>query len=470
MPDFKKICVNGQWIHSSGDQYFNVVNPSDETIKAQVVMGTEDDVNLAVKAARQAFASWRLTSADERASVIGRFADELYKRRDELATLISDTMGMPKHLAFECQVDEPIEVLRTYASRTPIMEESEQIGNATVIKKPIGVCALISPWNYPLNQLLCKVAPALAAGCTMIIKPSEQTSLQDFVVMECAEKAGIPAGVINLVPGYGPEVGAALSGHPDIDLISFTGSTRAGTHIAQNAAATVKRVVQELGGKSPLIMTDDCDFDAAVEYGLDDVLINTGQTCTAYTRWLVPESKLATVEAAVHSLIDNYKIGMDEDAYIGPLVNQAQFEKVENLIQSGIDEGAQLLTGGIGKPQGFDKGFFVKPTVFTQVNNDMTIAKEEIFGPVISIIVYKDLSQAIEIANDTPYGLSSAVFAKDTTSGFNIAKHIDAGLCYINGGDYNIEAPFGGVKQSGNGREFGDHGLQEFYEVQAIHV
>lgn len=470
MPDYQKIFVNGQWIHSSGDQYFNVVNPASEDITAKVVMGTEDDVNLAVEAARQAFSNWRLTGADERSELIGKFADELYQRRDELATLINQSMGMPKHLALECQVDEPIEILRTYVSRTTMMEDTEQIGNATVIKKPIGVCALISPWNYPLNQLIGKMAPALAAGCTMVIKPSEQTSLQDFIVMECAEKAGIPAGVINLVPGYGPEVGAALSSHPDIDLISFTGSTRAGTLIAQNAAATVKRVVQELGGKSPLIMTDDCNFEAAVEYGLEDVLINTGQTCTAYTRWLVPQSQLKTVENIILNTIDDYKIGTTEDAYTGPLVNKAQYEKVLGLIQTGIEEGAELLIGGTERPDGFEKGFFVKPTVFTMVSNDMVIAQEEIFGPVICLIPYDDLSQAIRIANDTPYGLSSAVFSKDTTSGFNIARQIDAGLCYINGGDYNIEAPFGGVKQSGNGREFGDHGLQEFCEVQAIHV
>jgi aldehyde dehydrogenase (NAD+) len=462
--------INGTWVDSTSSESFSVINPSDESIVADVIMGNKEDVNKAVHAAKVALQTWKTSSAEERSMLIRQFADELEHERQRIAKLISESMGMPYHLSLECQVDEPIEILRTYISRTSIMETHEQIGNATVIKKPIGVCALISPWNYPLNQLIGKMAPALAAGCTMVIKPSEQTSLQDFVVMECAKRAGIPDGVINLVTGYGAEVGQALSEHTDIDLISFTGSTRAGTLVAQNAAASVKRVVQELGGKSPLLMTEDCNLEAAVKYGLDDVLINTGQTCTAYTRWLVPKSKLKNIESIILNTIDDYKIGMDEDAYIGPLVNKIQFEKVLGLIQTGMDEGAHLLVGGTEKPVGFEKGYYVKPTVFTNVSNDMTIAKEEIFGPVICLIPYDTLPQAISIANDTPYGLSSAVFSKDTTSGINIAKHIDAGLCYINGGDYNIEAPFGGVKQSGNGREFGDHGLREFYEVQAIHV
>jgi len=467
---YQKLFIDGQWVESQGSQRFSLINPATEQVCADVVMGTTEDVDKAVQAARRAFKSWRLTSSEERARYIEKLADALHDRRDDLAQTISDSMGIPKHLAYDCQVDEPINILRTYASRTSLMDEVEVIGNAQVFRKAIGVCALISPWNYPLNQLIGKMAPALAAGCTMILKPAEQTSLQDFIVAECIDAAGIPAGVVNLVPGYGPEVGAAMSAHPDVDLVSFTGSTRAGALIAQAAAPTVKRVVQELGGKSPLIMAPDCDLNAAIECGLDDVLINTGQTCTAYTRWFVPAEKLAAVEQQILNTIGDYKIGTDESAYIGPLVNAAQYEKVLSYIQLGQEEGARLLTGGTEKPAGFNQGYFVQPTVFSDVRNDMRIAQEEIFGPVICLIPYTTLDDAIEMANNTVYGLASSVFAKDATEGMAIAKQLDAGLTYINGGAYNIEAPFGGMKQSGNGREFGDHGLHEYTELQAIHL
>lgn len=470
MQNYHQLYINGQWIDSTSSTLFNVINPANEQICASVVMGSEADVDKAVSAARHAFKSWRHTTAEERATHIENLADALYRRRHELAESISISMGIPLHLALDVQVDEPIDILRSYSSRAALMDTTEIIGNATVIKKPIGVCGLISPWNYPLNQLMGKMAPALASGCTMIVKPSEQTSLQDFIVAQCCEEAGLPAGVFNLVSGMGPEVGAAMSAHPDIDLISFTGSTRAGSHIAKNAASSVKRVIQELGGKSPLIITEDADLDAAVEYGLEDVLINTGQTCTAFSRWLVPDNKLSEISNLILEKIGNYKIGDSEDAFIGPMVTHAQQQRVLSYIQLGINEGAELLTGGLGLPDNVSQGFYVKPTVFTQVKNSMSIAQEEIFGPVICLISYNDIDQAIHIANDSPYGLSSAVYAKTTEQGINIAKHIDAGLTYINGGDYNIEAPFGGFKQSGNGREFGNHGLSEYVELQAIHV
>lgn len=470
MNHYQQLYINGQWIESSGDQSFDVVNPATEQVCASVVMANKQDVDLAVVAAKNAFKTWKRTSSQQRASLIEALADALAERREELAQAISLSMGIPAHMALDVQVDEPIEILRTYIKRAQLMDESDVIDNATVIKKPIGVCGLISPWNYPLNQLMGKMAPALAAGCTMVVKPSEQTSLQDFIVAECCEQVGIPAGVFNLVPGMGPEVGAAMSAHPDIDLISFTGSTRAGTHIAQNAAPTVKRVIQELGGKSALIMTDDADLSAAVEYGLEDVLINTGQTCTAFSRWLIPENKLNEVSQLILDKIGDYKIGSDESAFIGPMVTSAQQQRVLDYIQTGIDEGATLLTGGLGMPEGIQQGFYVKPTVFTQVNNAMRIAQEEIFGPVICLISYRNIEDAIDIANDSCYGLSSAVFSKTIDQGVLIAKEIEAGMCYVNGGDYNIEAPFGGVKQSGNGREFGDHGLAEYIELQAIHI
>ena len=470
MQNYHTLYINGQWIESTSDERFNVINPATEQVCASIVMGSEADVNKAVLAARQAFKTWKKTTAKERAVYIEKLADALHNRRHDLAAVISISMGIPLHLALDVQVDEPIEILRSYSSRTTLMDTTETIGNATVIKKPIGVCGLISPWNYPLNQLMGKMAPALAAGCTMVVKPSEQTSLQDFIVAQCCAEAGLPAGVFNLVPGMGPEVGAAMSAHPDIDLISFTGSTRAGSHIAKNAADSVKRVIQELGGKSALIITEDADLDAATEYGLEDVLMNTGQTCTAFTRWLVPENKLSDVSNLILEKISSYKIGSTEDAFIGPMVTHAQQQRVLSYIQLGINEGAEILTGGLGLPDNVSKGFYVKPTVFTQVKNSMGIAQEEIFGPVICLISYTSIEQAIDIANDSPYGLSSAVFAKTTEQGIAIAKQIDAGLTYINGADYNIEAPFGGVKKSGNGREFGDHGLTEYVELQAIHI
>jgi aldehyde dehydrogenase (NAD+) len=468
--DYSKLYINGQWVQSSGKQTFAVVNPATEGVCANVVMGTKDDVDAAVKAAQAAFKTWSKTSTEYRADMIQKLANKLREYRDELAQSMSISMGMPLHLAGEVQVDDQIDILETYVSRTTLMDEVKTIGNAQIVKQPIGVCALISPWNYPLNQLVGKMAPALAAGCTMVVKPSEQTSLQDFIVAKACDEIGLPAGVFNLVPGYGPEVGAAMSSHPDIQLISFTGSTRAGIHIAQNAAQNVKRVVQELGGKSPLIIDRGCELNDAVQYGIDDVLINTGQTCTAYSRWLVQKDIVQDVIAMAKQKAEAIVIGSGPDAFMGPMVSQAQQERVLNYIKIGIEEGATLVTGGLEKPAGIDKGFYVQPTIFSDVRNDMTIAREEIFGPVICIIEYDTLEDGIAMANDTVYGLAAAVFAKDKTLGFDIAKQLDAGMVYVNGGSYNIEAPFGGMKQSGNGREFGDEGLHEYVELKAIHV
>lgn len=470
MQDYSKLYINGQWVPSTGEKMFAVVNPATEEVCANVVMGTKEDVDTAVKAASAAFKTWSKTSAAYRANMIRKLVDKLREYRDELAYTMSISMGMPLHLAAEVQVDEQIDILETYISRTVLMDEIKTIGNAQILKQPIGVCALISPWNYPLNQLVGKMAPALAVGCTMIVKPSEQTSLQDFIVAKACDEIGLPAGVFNLVPGFGTEVGAAMSSHPDIQLISFTGSTRAGIHIAQNAASSVKRVVQELGGKSPLIIDQGCDIEEAVQYGIDDVLINTGQTCTAYSRWLVHKEIAKDVIALAKEKAEAVVIGSGPDALMGPMVSQAQQQRVLNYIERGMKEGAMLVTGGLEKPAGIKKGFYVLPTIFAKVSNDMVIAREEIFGPVICIIEYDDIEQAIDIANDTPYGLAAAVYTKDKSLGSDIAKQIDAGMVYVNGGSYNIEAPFGGMKQSGNGREFGDEGLHEYVELKAIHV
>lgn len=470
MKDYSQLYINGQWVNSTGQQTFDVINPATENVCANVVMGTKEDVDAAVIAARAAFKTWSKTSSDYRAGMIQKLVDKLREYRDELALSMSISMGMPLHLAGDVQVDEQLDILESYVSRTKLMDDIKTIGNAQILKQPIGVCALISPWNYPLNQLVGKMAPALAAGCTMIVKPSEQTSLQDFIVAKACDDIGLPNGVFNLVPGTGPEVGAALSSHPDIQLISFTGSTRAGIHIAQNAAQNVKRVVQELGGKSPLIIDKGCDIDAAVQYGIDDVLINTGQTCTAYSRWLVHTDIVKEVIALAKQKAEAVVIGSGSDAFMGPMVSKAQQQRVLNYIERGIKEGAMLVTGGLEKPAGIDKGFYVSPTIFANVSNDMVIAREEIFGPVICIIEYTELEEGIAIANDTVYGLAASVFAKDKTLGLDIAKQMDAGMVYVNGGRYNIEAPFGGMKQSGNGREFGDEGLHEYVELKAIHV
>jgi aldehyde dehydrogenase (NAD+) len=470
MKDYSKLFINGQWISSTGKQTFEVINPATEESCANVVMGTKDDVDKAVIAAATAFKTWSKTSSEYRADMIQKLVNKLREYRDELAQVISISMGMPLHLAGGVQVDDQLDILETYVKRTQLMDDIKTIGNAQILKQPIGVCALISPWNYPLNQLVGKMAPALAAGCTMIVKPSEQTSLQDFIVAKACDEIGLPKGVFNLVPGTGPEVGAALSAHPDIQLISFTGSTRAGIHIAQSAAQNVKRVVQELGGKSPLIIDEGCDLESAVQYGIDDVLINTGQTCTAYSRWLVHTDIAQDVIALAKQKAESIVIGSDSDAFMGPMVSQAQQQRVLNYIERGIKEGAMLVSGGLEKPAGIDKGFYVSPTIFANVTNDMVVAREEIFGPVICIIEYQTIEQAIEIANDTPYGLAAAVYTKDKTLGFDVAKQMDAGMVYVNGGSYNIEAPFGGMKQSGNGREFGDEGLHEYVELKAIHM
>lgn len=470
MQNYSQLYINGQWVNSTGQQTFDVINPATEEVCANVVMGTKEDVNSAVIAASAAFKTWSKTSSGYRAKMIQKLADKLREYRDELALSMSISMGMPLHLAGEIQVDDQINILETYVNRTKLMEDIKTIGNAQILKQPIGVCALISPWNYPLNQLMGKMAPALATGCTMIVKPSEQTSLQDFIVAKACDEIGLPKGVFNLVPGTGEEVGAAMSNHPDIQLISFTGSTRAGVHIAQNAAKNVKRVIQELGGKSPLIIDQGCDVEAAVQYGIEDVLINTGQTCTAYSRWIVHKNIAQNVIALAKQKAESVVVGSGPDALMGPMVNQAQQQRVLNYIERGIKEGAMLVTGGLERPAGVDKGYYVSPTIFSNVSNDMVIAREEIFGPVICIIEYSDIEQAINIANDTPYGLAAAVYAKDKIQGFDIAKQIDAGMVYVNGGNYNIEAPFGGMKQSGNGREFGDEGLHEYVELKAIHV
>jgi len=468
--DYSKLYINGQWVDSKGGELFDVINPATESSFAQVIMASELDVDCAVQSAQMAFKTWSKTSSSERAQWIQKLVDQLKLYRDEMALCISQSMGIPLHMSAEVQVDDPIEILQSYVERTALMDEIKQIGNAHIYKQPIGVCALISPWNYPLNQLMGKLGPALASGCTVVVKPAEQTSLQDYFVAKACDEIGLPKGVFNLVPGTGQIVGNALSQHKGIQLVSFTGSTRAGIQVATNAAPTVKKVIQELGGKSPLIIDEGCDVQAAVNYGIEDVMINTGQTCTAYSRWLVHKKHIQAVIQLAKQKTQSLKVGIDHDAFVGPVVNAAQKQRILKHIETGLKEGATLVTGGLEKPDGLDMGYYLQPTIFSNVKNKMTIAQEEIFGPVICIIEYENQEQAIELANDTHYGLAAAIYAKDQATGLNIAKQIDAGMVYINGASYNIEAPFGGMKQSGNGREFGDEGLQEYIELKAIHI
>ena len=475
MKSYSQFYINGGWVDSHSSTLTSVINPATEAQIATVPEGNAQDVDDAVMAARAAFESWSNTPSAERAAIIRRVSDLLEQRVDEIASVISAELGSPLAHAKAVQSEEPIEGMRMYADFCSMMDEDQKEGNSLIVKEAIGVCSFINPWNYPLLQIVGKVAPALAAGCTMVVKPSEVTPLNAFILAEIMDEAGVPAGVFNLVSGLGPVVGEAMCVHPEVDMVSFTGSTRAGVRIAELAAPSVKRVCQELGGKSPMIITEDLsaeEFATAVEYAMGDVMFNSGQTCTALTRLLVPASRLAEANAVAKAYVEGLKVGEpgDEEAFLGPMSSAQQRNTVLNYIQIGIDEGAELVTGGVERPAGFSQGYYVSPTVFSQVNNQMRIAREEIFGPVTCILPYQNLAEAITVANDTPYGLSSAVWAGSKDAGLAIARKLRAGQVYVNGGEYNFLAPFGGYKQSGNGREWGREAMHEFIEVKAIQL
>ncbi|MDP5210314.1 aldehyde dehydrogenase family protein [Microbulbifer sp. 2205BS26-8] len=465
-----KLFIDGQWREPLGMGSHPVINPATEELICEVSEGSAEDVDLAVTAARAAFHSWRNSTAQKRRELLNAIADGMEKRKEDLTFAISQTLGCPEHITRWLHVDGPIYAMRYYAERTFEMEKTEKAAHSLLFREPVGVCGFITPWNYPLHQFVGKVAPALAAGCTMITKPAEITPLQDFIMAEIIEETGVPAGVFNLVPGAGSVVGAALSAHPGIDMVSFTGSTRAGVEVAKAAAPTVKRVTQELGGKSPLIITPDADLEVAVRWGCEDVFINSGQTCTALTRMLVPAERYEEAVEIARQVAEGIAMGTGDDAFMGPLSSARQREIVRGYIQRGIDEGARMVTGGAEAPEGMEKGFYVKPTVFADVHNHMSIAREEIFGPVTCLIPYRDMDEAISIANDTEYGLSSGVWAKDAESAMPLARRIEAGLCFVNGGEFNYDAPFGGYKRSGNGREFGEAGLGEFIELKSVQL
>ncbi len=469
MYDYRNFYINGKWVAPEVARTLDVINPATEKSIGVISLGSKADVDKAVAAAKAAFTSYSQTTREQRIALLEAIIAQYHARLGDIAQAISAEMGAPMSLANKAQAPaglahfmQALEVLKQY-------EFESRRGTTCLRKEPVGVCALITPWNWPINQIACKVAPALAAGCTMVLKPSEIAPIDAAIFAEIIHAAGVPAGVFNLVNGDGPGVGEALSAHPDIDMVSFTGSTRAGVAIAKNAADTVKRVAQELGGKSANIILDDADLEAVVSASVVSCFVNSGQSCNAPTRMLVPAKKLAQAAAIAKATAESIKPGDPnaEDTAIGPVASEAQYNKIQRLIKQGIEEGAELVAGGPGKPQGLETGYFVKPTIFSNVNNRMTIAREEIFGPVLVLIPYQNDEDAIAIANDTPYGLSGYV-SGEPEHARRIALRLRTGNVHLNGAPIDFASPFGGYKQSGNGREWGEEGLAEFLEVKAV--
>lgn len=470
MKKYHQFYLNGQWVTPSSQRVCDVVNPASEQVCGQIILGDSNDVENAVQAASQAFLDYSQTSTQKRKQLLGSIIEEYKRRYQDLVDAVIEEMGAPVALASKAQVGSGLGHLKTAFSLLDSFSFQQRCGSSLIQKEPIGVCALITPWNWPLNQIACKVAPALATGCTMVLKPSEIAPFSANVFADILHQAGVPKGVFNLIQGDGAVVGSALSAHPLVDMVSFTGSTRAGVLVAQNAAPSVKRVTQELGGKSPNIIMPDADFEAAVKSGVRAVFTNTGQSCNAPTRMLVPQNRMIEAEAIARETAQGLRVGEPKSAetQMGPLVSQAQWQKVQDLIRQGLEEGAKLVCGGLGKPEGLVKGFYVKPTVFSEVSNQMTIAREEIFGPVLSIIPYADLEQAITIANDTPYGLAAYLQGSDAQQLRQVANRLRAGNVNINGSSGDLNTPFGGYKQSGNGREWGAYGFEDYLEIKAI--
>ncbi|MFV0276226.1 MAG: aldehyde dehydrogenase family protein [Parahaliea sp.] len=471
MRQYTQFYIDGQWVDPLTPRTLEVINPATEDACGVISIGSAADVDKAVAAARRAFESYGYSSRQDRLDLLAACIDAYKKRISDVADAIREEMGAPKTLAVQAQaatglghLAEALRVLKDY-------EFEEELGGNRVFREPIGVCGLITPWNWPVNQISCKVAPALAVGCTMVLKPSEVAPLSAYVFSEIMHEAGVPAGVFNMINGDGAGVGTALSSHPGVDMMSFTGSTRAGTLVAQNAATTVKRVAQELGGKSANIVLDDAELEPAITRSLLQMYTNTGQSCNAPSRMLLPRAKLAQAEDIARKVTETMVVIGDpreESTTMGPVASEAQFNKIQGLLQKGIDEGAKLVVGGIGRPEGIDKGFFVRPTVFSDVNNDMTIAREEIFGPVLVMIPYDSEEEALRIANDTPYGLAGYVQSDNIEHARKVASRIRAGNIHINGAVGGFEVPFGGYKQSGNGREWGAHGFTDYLEIKAV--
>ncbi len=467
MREYLQFFIDGKWVDPVVPATLDVDNPRTEQVSGRIALGSAADVDLAVQAAQRAFPGWSTTTREDRLAVLGAILAEYQNRMGDLADAVGEEMGAPPGLAGGPQVNLGIGHLAAAIEALKNFEFESDRGSTRVIKEPIGVCGLITPWNWPLNQIAAKVYPALAAGCTMVLKPSEVAPYSGQIFSEIIDAAGVPAGVYNMIFGDGPGVGSAISSHPGIDMVSFTGSTRAGIEVARNAAPTVKRVSQELGGKSPNIILDDEAFAQGVAAGVTTMMVNSGQSCNAPSRMLVPNSRMDEAIAIAEEIGASVKVGDLSDAKaIGPVASRVQFDKIQRLIQAGIDAGADLVVGGTGRPDGLDTGYYVKPTVFANVSNDMVIAREEIFGPVLCILGYQDLDEAVEIANDTEYGLAGYVWSADIEQARAVARRIRAGSVAINHA-FDINAPFGGYKTSGNGREWGDFGFHEYLEVKA---
>ena len=473
MREYLKFYINGSWQTPDNARVLEVINPADETVVGHISLGNREHVDQAAKAANTAFSTYYTYSREQRSELLQEICTQYKARMNDMTDAIVEEMGAPRWLASSSQAlsgyghfKTNLEILKNYYF-------NRQEGDAMIIKEPIGVCGLITPWNWPINQISCKLAPALATGCTVVWKPSEIAPFSAQVLMEILDSAGVPDGVVNMVHGYGPEVGAAISAHPLIQMVSFTGSTQAGIAVAKDAADTVKRVTQELGGKSPNVILDDLDettFAKAVAGGMKTMTVNSGQNCNAPSRMLVPAHRLQEAVAAAKAAAESIQVGHpnSEERVMGPVISEIQWNKIQELIQSGLDEGATLVTGGPGKPQGLDTGFYVKPTVFSDVKPNMRIAREEIFGPVLSITPYSDDADAIRLANDTPYGLSGYVSGADSERVRHVVSRLRAGMIHVNGAPMDRTAPFGGYKQSGNGREKGLEGFDEFLETKSV--
>ncbi|MCH7830094.1 MAG: aldehyde dehydrogenase family protein [Proteobacteria bacterium] len=463
--------VDGRWVDPVEPRTMDVVNPATEEVYGRISIGSAADVEIAVVAASRAFESFSKTTREERVDLLQSILDVYNKRSEDIATAIMDEMGAPWGLAKYAQAASGTQHIGAALQTLKDYKFEEQIGSTLIAREPIGVCGMITPWNWPMNQIAVKVAPAIAAGCTMILKPSEIAPFNAIIFAEILDEAGVPAGVFNLINGDGLGVGTALSEHPDIAMVSFTGSTRAGILVAQNAAPSVKRVAQELGGKSANIILDDADLEEAVTSGTKAMFENTGQSCDAPSRMLVPKDKMNAAAAIAAKVAAATIVGdpREKGTRVGPVVSELQWNKIQALIQKGIDEGATLAAGGTGRPDGLDKGYYVKPTVFANVRNDMAIAREEIFGPVLSIIPYDDEDEAVRIANDTPYGLSGYVSSSNLQRARSVASRLRTGMVHINDADLDAMAPFGGYKRSGNGREWGAHGMDEYLEVKSVY-
>lgn len=462
--------INGEWIDSTGSTKVDVINPATEEVLGQISNGTKEDLDKAVQAARDAFPSFSTTTVEERITLLHRIVEEYEKRKQDIIQTITMELGAPLKSSEKVHYEMGLNHFKQAAKELETFSFEEQRGDTFIRKEAIGVSGLITPWNFPTNQTSTKLASAFAAGCTVVLKPSELTPFAAIILAEIFEAAGVPKGVFNLVNGTGEVVGNGISSHPDIDFVSFTGSGRTGQKITENAAETVKKVALELGGKSPMIVLDDADIKEAAKIAASNVISNTGQVCTLASRTLIPTNKQSAFIEAVKEQMTRFKVGspLNEESALGPLISKQQFDRVQGYIQKGMDEGATLTLGGLGKPAGLETGYYVKPTVFTDVRNDMTIAQEEIFGPVMSVITYNDLDEAIEIANDTVYGLAGYVIGKDEEQLKKVASSIRAGRITVNKGGTDYSAPFGGYKQSGVGREWGSYGIEEYLEVKSI--